>query len=78
MLEGTFQVQVPAGEEGGLYLEGRFIGGCFALQVWGAYIWRGDLSEGVLRYKFGGLIFGILRLLYQERIDESLIHCTLI
>ena len=33
----------------------------------GAYIWRGDLTEGVLRYEFGGglylegLIFGILR-----------------
>ena len=39
----------------------------------GAYIWRGDLTEGFLRYKFGGLIlfwrglymkgltFGILR-----------------
>ena len=24
----------------------------------GAYIWRGDLSVGVLRYKFGGLING--------------------
>ena len=24
----------------------------------GAYIWRGDLTEGFLRYKFGGLIFG--------------------
>ena len=24
----------------------------------GAYIWRGDLMEGFLRYKFGGLIFG--------------------
>ena len=24
----------------------------------GAYNWRGDLSEGVLRYKFGGLING--------------------
>ena len=24
----------------------------------GAYIWRGDLSEGFLRYEFGGLIFG--------------------
>ena len=23
----------------------------------GAYIWRGDLTEGVLRYRFGGLIF---------------------
>ena len=27
---------------------------------WGAYIWRGDLAEGFLRYRFGGggLIFG--------------------
>ena len=32
----------------------------------GAYIWRDDLTEGFLRYRFGGLyfeglIFGILR-----------------
>ena len=43
---------------GGLYLEGRFDGGFFALRVCGAYIWRGDLTEGFLRYEFGGLIFG--------------------
>ena len=24
----------------------------------GAYFWRGDLTEGFLRYQFGGLIFG--------------------
>ena len=24
----------------------------------GAYIWRGDLTEGFLLYDFGGLIFG--------------------
>ena len=24
----------------------------------GAYIWRGDLTEGVLRYELGGLIHG--------------------
>ena len=24
----------------------------------GAYIWRGELTEGFLRYEFGGLIFG--------------------
>ena len=24
----------------------------------GAYIWSGDLTEGFLRYEFGGLIFG--------------------
>ena len=40
---------------GGLYLEGRFNGGFFALPVWGAYIWRGLYMEG--------LIFGILRYL---------------
>ena len=27
----------------------------------GAYIWRGNLTEGFLRYEFEGLIFGILR-----------------
>ena len=37
----------------GLYLEGRFNRGFFALQVWEAYIWRGLYMEG--------LIFGILR-----------------
>ena len=25
---------------------------------WGAYIWRGDLTEDFLRYRIGGLIFG--------------------
>ena len=24
----------------------------------GAYIWRSDLTEGFVRYRFGGLIFG--------------------
>ena len=38
---------------GGLYLEGQFNGGFFALPVWWAYIWRGLFVEG--------LIFGILR-----------------
>ena len=40
-LRAIFQVQVL----GGLYLEGRFNGGFFALAVWGAYIWRGLFSE---------------------------------
>ena len=48
-LRAIFQVQ-PLG---GLYLEGRFNGGFFALPVWGAYIWRGLYMEG--------LILGILR-----------------
>ena len=32
----------------GLYLEGRFNGGFFALPVWGAYIWRGLYMEGLI------------------------------
>ena len=43
VFEGNFQVQAPGG--GGLYLEGRFNGGFFALRVWGAYTWRGLFSE---------------------------------
>ena len=52
-LRAIFQVQVPGGGGGGLYLEGRFNGGFFALPIWGAYIWRGLYMEG--------LIFGILQ-----------------
>ena len=39
--------------QGGLYLEGRFNGGFFALRVWGAYTWRSLFSEfyGILRMK---------------------------
>ena len=51
----NFRVQAP----GGLYLEGRFTGGFFALRVWGAYI------------IFGGAyhIFGTLR--YMKKIKPS-------
>ena len=31
---------------GGLYLEGRFNRGIFALRVWGAYIWKGLIHGG--------------------------------
>ena len=49
--------QIPStSPPGGLYLEGRFNGGFFALPVWGAYFWRGLYTEG--------LIFGILRYMY--------------
>ena len=51
VFEGYFQGQAPRGA-GGLYLEGQFNGGFFALPVWGAYFW-GLYMEG--------LIFGILR-----------------
>ena len=39
---------------GGLYLEGRFKGGFFALLVWEVYIWRGLFSEfyGIHFYAF--------------------------
>ena len=35
-----------------------FEGNFSSTSPWGAYIWRGDLTEGLLRYRFGGLIFG--------------------
>ena len=49
VFEGNFPSTSP---RGGLYLEGRFNGGFFALRVWGAYISRALCMEG--------LIFGIL------------------
>ena len=58
-LRAIFQVQAPGGG-GGLYLEGRFNGGFFALPVWGAYILRG--------LYVGGLIFGILRYTLPQRL----------
>ena len=52
--EGNFPSTNPRRGGGeGLYLEGRFNGGFFALPVSGAYIWRGLYMQG--------LIFGILR-----------------
>ena len=35
-----------------------FEGNCPSISPRGAYIWRGDLKEGFLRYWFGELIFG--------------------
>ena len=56
IFEGNFQIQAPGGGGvEGLYLEGRFNGGFFALRVLGAYIWSG--------LYMGGLISGILRYL---------------
>ena len=45
VFEGNFQVQAPPPLGGGLYLEGRFNGGFFALRFWGACTWRGLFSE---------------------------------
>ena len=42
VFEGNFPSTSP---RGGLYWEGRFKGGFFALPVRGAYIWRGLFSE---------------------------------
>ena len=36
----------------------RIFQGNFQVQAPGAYIRRGALTEGILRYEFGGLIFG--------------------
>ena len=35
-----------------------FEGNSPSTSPWGAYIRRGDLTEGFLRHRFGGLIFG--------------------
>ena len=42
----------------------------------GAYNWRGDLTEGFLRYEFGGLIFGILRYVLREILSSFFNYCT--
>ena len=42
VFKGNFPSTSP---RGGLYLEGRFNGGFFALPVWGAYTWRGLFPE---------------------------------
>ena len=42
VFEGTFPSISP---RGGLYSEGGFNGGFFALPVWGAYIWRGLFTQ---------------------------------
>ena len=56
VFEGNFQVQAP---RRGLYFEGRFKEGFFALRVWGAYIWKGLFSEfyGILIIKRGNVLF---------------------
>ena len=48
VFEGNFRVQAP---REGLYLEGRFNGGCFALRVWGG---GGLYLEGLIH---GGAYF---------------------
>ena len=45
-----------------------------------AYIWRGNLTEGFLRYDFGGLIFGgayTWRGLFSEFYGMSVLLCSL-
>ena len=45
----TFEAISKYKPRGGLYLEGRFkFFFFFALQVWGAYIWRGLYMEGLI------------------------------
>ena len=55
VFEGNFPSTSPPG---GLYLEGRFNGGFFALPVWEAYIWRGLYVEVLI---FGGAYFRTFR-----------------
>ena len=41
----AFEGNFPSTSPGGIYLEGRFNGGFFAIQDWGGNIWRGLFSE---------------------------------
>ena len=43
VFEGNFQIQAP---RGGLYLEGRFNGGFFALRVWVGLYLEGPIHGG--------------------------------
>ena len=52
-IRGQIPSTSPPPPPQGLFSEGRFTGGFFALRFWGAYIWRDLYMEG--------LIFGILR-----------------
>ena len=47
VFEGLFEGNFPStSPQGGIYLEGRFNQGFFALLVWGACIWRGLIIHG--------------------------------
>ena len=45
LFSSVFEGNFPSTSSRGLYLEGRFNGGFFALPVWGAYFWRGLFSK---------------------------------
>ena len=50
--------RIFASEIWGLFSGGLIIGRIFASEIWGAYFREDLLSEGYLRLRFGGLIFG--------------------
>ena len=53
------------GEGGGcLYSEGQFNGGFFALQVWGAYTWKGLFLE----------FYGVQELLVEDMFDKFAVY----
>jgi len=52
------------GGGGGLYLVGRFGGGFFSLQVWGAYTWMPLFSE----------FYGVQELLVEDMFDKFAVH----
>ena len=45
---------------------------------WGAYIWRGDLTEGFLRYQFGGGGGYFWRGLYREGLIFAILRYSVI
>ena len=59
----------------GLYSEGRFNGGFFVLRVWGAYIWRGLLSEFYGIFTSGCAVVRYSSV-FRERLSEK-VHATI-
>ena len=72
VFEGKFQVQAPPG---GLYLEGRFNGGFFALPVWGAYIWRGLFSEFYGIHRFSSKLIRMKEKYANSKMDLRIFFC---
>ena len=70
VFEGNFQVQAlplpptPWGGGGERIFGGRFNGGFFPLQVWGAYTWMPLFSE----------FYGVQELLVEDMFDKFAVH----
>ena len=61
VFEGNFQVPAPGRS---LYLKGWFNGGCFALRVWGAYIWKAYFRNFTVCWFYSSWMFDLYKCVY--------------